>query len=231
MDVADVIVTVIGVVLALTVGIVALPIAAVVLLVRWIWRKAHGDKALPPSGKQAYAYLEDGASQDAIMHVVSGYVDDVVLGPYAQGVLATFDTAELRHRGIFSILEDEFTRDSLTWDKFSVPVDVAIEGILHNATQLANRIQAFDSKEYQRMGRIERAGGYDEGRSEVKRLGVMRETLKEMDQIQTANDQLLAELENLQAKLASMSGADVGKETDQIIEEIRQLAEDAKYYA
>ena len=79
-------------------------------------------------------------------------------------------------------MEQEFSKESLTWDKFSGPVDGGFDAIVRNAAQIANRMQAFDSAEYLRMDRIEKAGGYDSQSNEVSRLEVMRATLKEMDE-------------------------------------------------
>lgn len=196
------------------------------------WGKS-GTKQLKSTSPAPYAYLdvEAGVTQESVTKVVSGYVADEALGPYAQGVLSTFDRAELRRQGIFSLLKQEFEEGSLTWDKFSTPVNVALDGILRNAAQLANRMQAFDSKEYLRMSRIEKAGGYSSDSDEVRRLDLMRETLAEMDSIQQANDKLLLELEKLQKELTTLASAGYDNETDAIAAEIRKLADETHYYA
>ena len=79
------------------------------------------------------------------------------------------------------------------------------------------------------MDRIEQAGGYKENSNEVARLKLMRETLGEMDALQKKNDRLLVELERLQAELMKLTGST--DDTDNIIEEIQRLSEDAKYYS
>lgn len=222
---------VVALVLAIPLGVIALPIAGVVLGARALWRRSHPANQLPQGSAAPFAYLEeDDATQEAVIKVVAPYADDEVLGPYAQGVLGTFQMADRRMQGIFSILREEFDQSSITWDKFSVPVEAANGKIVHNAAQLANRIQAFDSKEFLRMGRLERAGAYGDDRPEVTRLKTMRSSLKEMDNIQAANDKLLTELERLQAELTTMAGAGYASSTDEIIEEIRKLAEDTQYY-
>ena len=80
------------------------------------------------------------------------------------------------------------------------------------------------------MSRIEKAGGYGEDSDEVRRLGMMRETLAEMDGIQQANDKLLMELEKLQKELTTLASAGYDNETDAIAAEIRKLAEETHYY-
>ena len=221
----------VGIILVIFGAPIIAVIVGVVLLGRFIYRRVRGPKAITGQvGGKAYAFLEEEASQDKVVGAVQPLADDAVLGQYAQDVLATFEAAEVRRKGIFSILEQEFGTTSLTWDKFSAPVNVALDAILHNSVQLANHMQAFDSKEFQRMGRLEKAGAYKEDSVEVKRLATMRSTLEEMDEIQAANDRLLAELERLQSELTKMSGAGYDSQTEEIAAELNKLAEETKYY-
>lgn len=196
------------------------------------WWGKKKNKALNAPEKKSYAYLEeDKATQESVSQIVRGYVDDGALGMQAQAVLSTFENANLRKKGIYSLLEQEFEQGTMSWDKFSVPVDTALEGIVKNAAQIANRMQAFDSAEYLRMYRIDEAGGYDDESMEVQRLAVMKRTLKEMKDIQNDNDRLIVELEKLQAELTKLATAGYDTQTDQIVAEINQLTEDTKYYS
>lgn len=204
-------------------------IVAVAIAARVIYKKTRPPKVLEAA--KNYAYLEEDVSREKIATVVEPYKEDAVLAPYAQGVLDSFVNAELRRKGIFSIMEQEFDRSSLTWEKFSAPVETALDSIRHNNLQIANYMQAFDSKEYQRMGRLRDAGAYKEDSTEIKRLATMAETLDKMDEIQKGNEQLLMELERLQAELTRMSGAGYDAETEEIAAEISKLAEETKYYA
>ncbi len=198
------------------------------------WGKGNSQKALKSSQKKslpAYSLLDvDGKlSQKDVLKVVTPYADDEALGTYAHAIMDAFNKAELRKKGIYSLMEQEFSKESLTWDKFSGPVDGGFDAIVRNAAQIANRMQAFDSAEYLRMDRIERAGGYDPQSNEISRLEVMRTTLKEMDELQARNEQLLGELERLQAELTKLTGSSV--DNNEVLEEIQRLSEDAKYYS
>ena len=198
------------------------------------WGKANSRKALKGSQKKslpAYSLLDaDGnLSQKDVLKVVSPYADDEALGTYAQSIIEVFNKADVRRKGIYSLMEQEFSKESLTWDKFSGPVDGGFDAIVRNAAQIANRMQAFDSAEYLRMDRIEKAGGYDSQSNEVSRLEVMRATLKEMDELQARNEELIGELERLQAELTKLTGSSV--DNNEVLEEIQRLSEDAKFYA
>jgi hypothetical protein len=225
------IVIVLGLVLSIAALPVALPIAGVVLLVRWLIRRSRGDNALPAGSAKAYAYLDDTkATPESVAKVVLPFEEDTVLGPYAKGVLGALNKAELRRKGIYAVLEEEFEKATITWDKFSVPVDKALDRIVHKAAQLANLIQAFDSKEYQRLGRLEQAGVLKNG-TDTEQLRVMNSNLNEMDKLQDDNDKLLLELDKLQAELTRLATAGYDSRTDAIIDEIRTLTDDTHYYA
>lgn len=180
-----------------------------------------------------YAYLDadKGLSKKRVIEVAQSYTANEALGIYAQDVIETFNRSEVLRNDIGALLSKEFEEGSLTWDKFSVPVESACEGILSNATQIVNRMQAFDSAEYLRLNRIERAGGLEGKQTDQHRLEVMRSSLDEMGTIQQANDRLLLELEKLQAELNKLSGEDVESATDVIAAEIRELVDDTHYYA
>ena len=236
MDVFDHLFNAIAIILGLVVSLVALPIAlpivGVVLLVRWLIRRSRGDNALPAGSAKAYAYLdEEKATPESVTKTVLPFEDDAVLGTYARGVLNTLNKAELRRKGIYAVLEEEFEKSTLTWDKFSVPVDQALERVVHKAAQLANLMQAFDSKEYQRLSRLEQAGALKSGNTDVDQLRVMNSSLNEMDKLQEDNNQLLLELEKLQAELTRLATSGYDSKTDAIIDEIRKLTDDTQYYA
>lgn len=194
-------------------------------------KKKDGQKAISATTRKALsaAFLDvDTAKQKDVEKVVAPYLEDAALGNAAHGVMDTFVRAQTCKKGILALLEQEFDKNSLTWEKYQAPVEVAFDGVVRNAAQIANHMQGFDSAEYQRMNRIDQAGGYDDESNEVARLKVMRETLREIDKHQRNNDSLLTELENLRKELMNLTGS--ATDTSQIIEEIQQLADDTKYY-
>ncbi len=197
------------------------------------WGKGGKKQLAAARERKPYAYLdaESGVSKEQVIKVAQGYVDDGALGVRAQDVVETFRRSEVLRKDILSLLRREFEEGSLTWDKFSIPVESACDGIRSNSVELVNRMQAFDSAEYQRLDRIERAGGLENKQTDAHRLAVMRSSLDEMDSIQDANDRLLLELEKLQSELNKLSGEDVACDTDAIANEIRELTRDTHYYA
>ena len=64
----------------------------------------------------------------------------------------------------------------------------------------------------------------------AERLRLYREMLASLDAIQETNDGLLLELDKLAAELGTLSSAGTSDGSDLIIEEIRRLVDEAKYY-
>ncbi|MBR3158778.1 MAG: hypothetical protein IKG18_10935 [Atopobiaceae bacterium] len=180
-----------------------------------------------------YEYLDvdNGATAETISKAMAAYEGAPYVGEYARGVISTLNKAEFRRKGLHAAIAREFEPNTITWDKFMIPIDVAMDGILRTCAQLANRVQGFDISEYERLKRLVRAGACEKGSSKWQRWQLFENTLAEMDELQRANEQLLFELEKLQDELTKLGGKSAGSSTDDIAEEIRKLAEDAKYYS
>lgn len=200
------------------------------------WGKKKHELQEPPQPRElprTYEYLDADAdiTPDTVLDVVHGYASDSVLGGYAQGVEITMSKAKYRRQALFAVLDREFERDTITFDKFSAPIEVALDGIWDNSVQLANRMQAFDAPEYQRLQRLVAGGACEQGTTKWEQWELLQHQVEEMNALQEANDRLLLELDKLQAELDRMESANPDETTEQIAEEIRALVEDAKYYS
>lgn len=201
------------------------------------------NKGLPPAARNmrrqmgearrpvAYLDAEGDVSPEEILSRVSSLMFDPVLGRYVTAASDALKKSGFQRDAIYAIMEREFGEGSLTWDKFSVPVDLALDGIRSNAARMANRMQGIDSKEYQRLARLEEAGAVKEGTPQEASLAATREAFAELDRLAEANERMLSELDRLQAELSRMSGTHEVGTTDEIVEELRILSEDAKEYA
>ena len=194
---------------------------------------AHAEPVTYAQVARDYEYLdvEGGATAESISHAMGAYEGAPYVGEYARGIISTLKKADFRRKGLDAALEREFEQNTITWDKFTAPIEVAMDGILRTCAQLGNRVQGFDIAEYERLKRLVRAGACEEGSSKWQRWQLFENTLAEMDELQRANEQLLFELEKLQDELTKLGGKSGGSSTDEIAEEIRKLAEEAKYYS
>ena len=179
------------------------------------WIDAKSEKALRAAKdkQKAYAYLDASTdvSPDAVKKVCATYVNDPVLGSYADDVLKTFAREENRKAQLIEI--------------------TAEAALTSNAAQIANHMQAFDSKEFDHLGRMDRAGALNGKETERKRLWNLQKELAKMDELQASNEKILVELEHLQSELNQMSAHGLTAGTDEVLEEIKRLADEAKYYA
>ncbi len=175
--------------------------------------------------------VESGATAKDVLRVLASYEDDTVVGPHAVTVAETLRSANLRQQSLFVELGETFQKGSMSWDKFAAPAYAAFDAILRNSMVLANRIQAFDSAGYLRL-KQQVANGDDniQHGARAKRLEVFDQTLAAMEQMEEADESLLLELDKLASELVIISSVDNTENGDQIIDEIRRLVEEAKYY-
>ena len=201
----------------------------------------EGASAATPSGTQGHHEytrldVDAGATNETISAVMRGYVNDPVLGRRARAVIETLGSAEHRRGILFAELDGTFQRGTISWDKFAGPAYAALDSVLRNSALLANRIQAFDSAGYLRLREdmAAEADGVDgeRHRSETRqrRWELYREMLGSLDTLQDTNEGLLLELDKLAAELSTINGPGQGENSDQIIDEIRRLVDEAKYY-
>lgn len=205
-----------------------------------LWGIGHsagwgGKKELPApqQGRRTYAYLDASEAPDAktVEKILAAYEKDEVLGTYARASLADLDEATDRRKAIMQIIDSEFEPHSMTWERYCSPLDTAFDTIVANTAQMANHLQAFDSRAYTSLDRMERGGVLEGKRNELERLEIMNKELDKMDALKDANQRILTELERLQSELSQMSGHDLQGKTEEIADEIERLAKEAKYYA
>jgi hypothetical protein len=190
----------------------------------------------PSSRARDYEYMdvEKGATPEHILQVMRDYVDDYVTGEYAQSVIDTLDTEEFRRKSLFSEIDNRFSRNSISWDRFASTAQEALDAVVRNCALLANRVQAFDATDYARMEQFYASGGFATNESpdpsRLQRWRILDETKREMDGIRTTNEKLLLELEKLSSELGKLTSVDYRDEDDRISEEIGRLVEETKYY-
>ena len=199
-------------------------------------QRRSDEPAQPARKREGYVRLDPdaGATSGDVIRVMRRYVTDEVVGTYAQGVIDTLESAEMRHQSIFAELDGTFQRGTISWDKFTAPTYAALDAILRNAALQANRIQTFDTASYLRlrrsMGREWRTEANTRSQTSEQRWRLYKDILSTLDEIQVTNEGLLLELDKLASELVTLQATDPTEQSDSIIEEIRRLVEEAKYY-
>lgn len=183
---------------------------------------------------RSYMYFDASATAGSIANVMRGYEQEPVTGPYAQAIISTLRSADLQRKGLFSQIDNEFERGTISWDRFARTASNALDAILRNCALLANRVQSFDVDEYERMEHFYTTGAeLRNGKQDpalIQRWALLRDTKSEMDDIRSANEGLLLELGKLSAELAKLARSESSDQSSQIAEEVSRLVEETKYY-
>jgi len=228
----------------LAVGAVVAIGAALAYCIRRVVYAIKGEEYKPLLGdktKHEYEHqdVDTGATADSIKRVLKRYTRAKVVGQRARAGIANLEDEERKNAAFQAILEKKFQRDSLSWSKFVVAADMTHDAIVRNCASLANRMQVFDRAGYQKEELGHRSSTWRESQAQVgqslsqpstEKQRVLQEGLDQMDALLASNDRLLTELDKLTIELGKLTDADSNADGERIVEEIRTLIDDTKYY-
>lgn len=188
----------------------------------------------PRPQPRSFVYLDADASAEKIAQVMHPYESQRVVGFYAHETIRALEMAELRRKSLFSELDRNFADSSISWDHFASTANEALDAIPRNCALLANRVQAFDVDDFERMAQYYTTGGEMRNGAQdpatIKRWDLLRDTKQEMDDLRSANEGLLLELNELSAALSKLSSGDSADDSARIAQEVSRLVEETKYY-
>lgn len=205
-------------------------IFAVVIVVAIVWY--NYDMLRGPK----YEHLDTSGELDSgeLSYVLGRYKSDPVVGSYASSALDELEQAARKKKSLYDIVSSKFEKHSLTWDKFVAVIDSAVQTVNKNTALLANRVQAFDVEDYTHMKRLMTSGDYvndsipDE--LQVEKWNLMQTNLGDMRNIVAANENLLLELDKFAVEISQLESSANSEENNRMIEEVRTLVEETKYY-
>ena len=225
-------------------GLVAVTLAAVVGALVWCVRRAayaiQGKEYKPLFGdKTQHEYehqdVDEGATAESVERVLKRYQRSTVVGKRAQAAMTALDDVERKCSAFRAVLGKKFQPGSMSWDKFSIAADITYDAVLRNCASIANRIQVFDRSGYQKKELGHRSSTWRERDAEdsqsAEKQRVLQEGLDQMDELLASNDQLLTELDKLTIELGKLTDADSNADGERIVEEIRTLIDETKYYS
>lgn len=230
--------------LLVTAGIFAFIIAVVVIgFIIWGIRRAYysfkGDEYRPLiGGKVQHEYehqdVSNGATSASIERVLRRYIRVETVGKYAHAGITALENERKKTANFYGVLEGKFPKTSLSYGKFSVAAEATHDTILRNCASLANRVQVFDFVEYRRVERAHRNSKYrtdvQPSEMQLEKYDLMHASLDEMDAIVASNEELLLELDKLTVEIGTIDNVDTTENSERIVEEIRTLIDETKYY-
>ena len=179
--------------------------------------------------------IDAGSTAESIRGILRRYVQAETVGAYARRAISNLNDEERKASYLHSVLDAKFQHGSLSWDKFAVAAKSSERAILQNCAALANRIQTFDYVEFRRLERADRNASHQRGEpldaTQKEKYSLMKATIVDMDVIMASNAQLLLELDKLSAELGKLADADTSEKSERIVEEIRTLIDETKYYS
>ena len=133
-----------------------------------------------------------------------------------------------RHGRLVRAIESTFGEESLTAGKFVAVADAARSTLLRNCALLSNRIQAFDVDGYRATRR--RLPSLGEGSLASEQLAMYEDALADMREVIEANERLLLEMGKLEMEVSDLEGDDNREDNTRMLDEVRDLLEQTKYY-
>ena len=230
---------------ALVLGFLGLAGAAASLFaIGWGVRRGYyalsGKKYVPllqAGGEPQYEHqdINDGATAESLTTIFRRSISAKGVAPYARAGMASLGDLERKTAAFHGVLDSKFEPGSITWQKFASAADVTREGVLRNCADLANAIQVFDSEDFKRAERERRAATYrgDSKANEsmqIEKRHHFDTQLADMRAICERNDRLLLELDKLTTELNTLDDTGSSAASDRLIEEIRTLTAETKYY-
>ena len=230
----------------------AIAITAMVLYTPWLVGLTPSDPSILRAGLSVvcgivlagsfagatYGYLRQPTYQlleasevtvaDDVLPALADFSEAPVVGSYAREAASQVESMERRHARLDRIICAKFGQESLSHDKFVAVVDAARRTLLRNCALLSNRVQAFDADAYRKARRALPAAG--EGSIEAERLAVLEGALTDMREVIEANERLLLEMGKLEMELSDLESDDNREDNTRMLEEVKELLEQTKYY-
>ena len=183
-----------------------------------------------------YVHVEAGKqdSLEQISAVLERYTTTDVVSSIAKSAVREIAAVQRKRSALENVIAGKFERNSMSYDRFMTAVNQAADTIEKNAASLANRLQSFDVVEYRHLATIMQTGSYrrDNIPDEIQheQASLYQQQYSEMQSIITANEGLLLELDKFSNELAQLDASQLSGDNSAILDELKRLSEEARYY-
>ncbi|MBP1576781.1 MAG: hypothetical protein J6A68_04525, partial [Oscillospiraceae bacterium] len=168
---------------------------------------------------------------DDVLPQLEGFSEQPVVGSYAAEAANQIENMEHRRRRLYRAIEATFGAESLSRDKFIAVVDAAERTLLRNCALLSNRIQSFDVSGYRSAKRQIGSGGSSaDTRLQEERMTMYENALQDMREVIEANERLLLQMGKLEIEISDLESDDNREDNSKMLEEVKGLLEETKYY-
>ena len=191
-------------------------------------------------GASTYAYLHEPEyhlletsevnDADDVLPQLRGLSELAVVGSYSSEAVAQIESMGHRRERLYRVLDDKFGEESLSRDKFAAVVDAGWRTLLRNCALLTNRAQSFDVDGYRALRRRLPDSRQASDPLEAEQMRMYEGVLDDMREVIEANERLLLEMGKLEMELSDLESDDNREDNTRMLDEVRDLLEQTKYY-
>lgn len=179
-----------------------------------------------PSQKPVLA--ESVLNLDEAKTILKEYGDSKYLKSMAQTASEQLDRILRCRMRLSGILEQKFTKGTMSWDKFNQVVVSAEAAALHNVVAMASRMQLFDEKEYERLQHYREDNIPDD--IQEQQLSLYLKNFEDMRTMIALNEKILLKLNTLTLEISSCANEKHEDLNDGLLQEIEKLIGETKLY-
>lgn len=126
------------------------------------------------------------------------------------------------------ILEQKFTKGTMSWEKFNNVVLAAESSATQNVVAMANRMQLFDEKEFQRLQHYRKDNIPDD--IQEQQLLLYQKNFDDIKAIIALNEKILLKLNTLTMEVSSSTNEKNTDLNEDLLQEIEKLISETKLY-
>ena len=172
--------------------------------------------------------LEDVPDLERAKDILQDYCKGRYFGSLAKTASEQLDRILKCRQRLSVILEQKFTRGTMSWDKFNSTVSAAESSAIKNVVAMANRMCVFDEKEYARLQNYREDDIPDDIQEEQLRL--YQKNLEAIRWTIALNEKILLKLDALAMELSSSASRSDADWNHELVSEIERLIEETRYY-
>ena len=155
--------------------------------------------------------------------ILDMYKNGSYFGATAQTVLDQIERLGRSMSRLQNEIDRRFEKNSMSNDKYSAIVNEANLCLTDNLISAAQRMQFFDEGEYKRLLNYEKDALPDDIQKQQLNLYKLNED--NIKNVVTANERLIFQLDTLAVELGNK-----GEHNDELLDEIKKLTQEVKYY-
>ena len=172
--------------------------------------------------------LEDVPDLERAKDILQDYCKGRYFGSLAKTASEQLDRILKCSQRLSVILEQKFTRGTMSWDKFNSTVSAAESSAIKNVVAMANRMCVFDEKEYARLQNYREDDIPDDIQEEQLRL--YQKNLEAIRWTIALNEKILLKLDALAMEISSSASRNDTDWNHELVSEIERLIEETRYY-